>query len=104
MARYRIYYLKESHRQQFRDAPPRPGLAQLKRKDYEEGGEIEAAAPYVAWQQTRSEGSRRQIEVGDALETDSGALLLCRYAGFEEAQWWRPASPESSLPIPAPEA
>jgi hypothetical protein len=91
MARYRIYYLRESQRQHFRQAPPAPGPLKLKLKDYEASGEIEAASPYTAWKQLQeTPGELRPISVGDALETETGALLICRYAGFEEAQWFVP--------------
>ena len=90
MPRYRIYYLKESQRQHFQQAPA-TGPLKLKMKDYEPDGEIEASSPYAAWKQLReAEGERRPIEVGDALETDTGALVVCKYVGFEEAQWHIP--------------
>ena len=105
MARYRIYYLKDSHRPQFRHAPPSPGPVKLKMRDYQPGGEIEASSPYAAWKQTREEqGERRPIEVGDALETDTGALLVCKFVGFEEAQWWLPEAPPPPAVTPPSEA
>jgi hypothetical protein len=99
MARYRIYYLKESQRMHFRSAPPAPGPLKLKRKDYEEGGQVEAPTPYVAWKELREIGEPRPIEVGDALELDTGALLVCRWQGFEEASWYLPEAP---VALPAP--
>ncbi len=102
MPRYRIYYLRESQRQHFRHAPPAAVPPKLKMKDYQPEGEIEASSPYAAWKQMREAGGeRRPIEVGDALETDAGALLLCRYVGFEEAQWFVPEPPPSQ-PLEAP--
>ena len=102
MARYRIYYLRESQRQHFRQAPPAPGPLKLKLKDYQPGGEIESASPYTAWKQSQeTPGELPPIGVGDALESDTGALLLCRYVGFEEAEWF---VPEAVSPPPAPEA
>ena len=98
MPRYRIHYLKEPQRQHFRNAPPAPGPVMLKRKDYEPDGEIEAASPYAAWREMRAaQGERRPIEIGDALETDTGALVVCKYVGFEEAQWFVPPA----APTPA---
>ncbi|MBI3693302.1 MAG: hypothetical protein HY238_00470 [Acidobacteria bacterium] len=106
MARYRIYYLKDSHRQQFQQAPPSPGPITLKMRDYQPGDEIEASSPYAAWKQIREEqGEQRPIEVGDALETETGALLVCKFVGFEEAQWWAPEAPPQpgvTLPGEAP--
>ena len=96
MPRYRIYYLKETQRQHFRNAPPVPGPLKLKLKDYQEGGEIEASSPYSAWKQLKDTAERRPIEVGDALATDTGSLYVCRWAGFEEAQWYLPEPPPMS--------
>ncbi len=108
MPRYRIHYLRDSQRQHFRQAPPHPGPLKLKRRDYQEGGEIEASSPYTAWKQLQQDrGARPPITVGDALETEAGALLLCRYVGFEEAEWFVPETvsaaplPESPEPSPA---
>ena len=101
MTRYRIHYLRDSQRQHFRQAPPAPGPLQLKRKDYQPGPEVEAASPYTAWKQLQEgSGDLRPIGVGDVLETGTGALLICRYAGFEEAAW---LAPEVLSPPPVPE-
>jgi hypothetical protein len=100
MPRYRIYYLKESQRQHFRNAPPAPGPLKIKLKDYQEGGEIEAASPYAAWKQIQGTEDRPLIGVGDVLETDTGALYVCRWAGFEEAQWRLPEEP-AAMTAPA---
>jgi hypothetical protein len=94
MPRYRIYRLKDWRREHFQNAPPASGAIELKKKDYEPGDEIEAATPYAAWQQSRSAG--RPIEVGDALESDTGALVVCKYVGFEEARWFVPPAPEAA--------
>src|SRR3989442_763637 len=104
MVRYRIYYLKESQRQHFRHAPPAPGPLNLKMKDYEPGGDIEASSPYAVWKHMRAKlddgVARRPIGVGDALETDTGTLLVCKYVGFEEAQWWVPEPPPTAVAPP----
>jgi hypothetical protein len=101
MPRYRIYYLKESQRRHFRHAPPAAGPVKLKMKDYEAGGDIVAAGPYAAWKQMRDEqNERRPIAVGDALESENGALLVCEYVGFEEAQWSLPEAPQPASPGP----
>jgi hypothetical protein len=44
--------------------------------------------------------SPQGIEVGDLLETDTGELSICKYVGFDAAQWVLPAEPTA---IPAGE-
>lgn len=93
MPAYQVHRLKEVQRQQFRWAPHTAGLAIVKPKDYELAELVEAGTVYAAWEQLR--GSTRPLEVGDVLEGD-GQLRICKYIGFEEAQWW--------VPEPAPQA
>lgn len=88
MPRYRIYRMKEAPRQQFRWAPHLSGCATLKPKDYELRGEIDAPTEYAAWQLSRD--SEDPIAVGDLLETESGQLRICKYVGFEPAEWLLP--------------
>ena len=88
MPNYRVYRMKEAPRQHFRWAPHVSGAASVKRKDYEESGQIEAANEYAAWEQLRS--SEQALAVGDLLETDTGALRICKYIGFEAAEWALP--------------
>ena len=85
--------MKEAPRQQFRWAPHVSGCAGVKPKDYESGGEIEAANEYDAWRLLRETG--RPLAVGDLLENDHG-LRICKYVGFDEAQW--------AIPEPKPHA
>ena len=102
MSRYRIHYLRESQRQHFRNAPPMAPPHKLKPKDYQPGGEIDAENPYAAWKQMReTPGDLRPIEIGDALEAETGALFLCRYVGFEEAQWYVPEPEPAPTTAPA---
>ena len=54
MPNYRIYRMKESPRQHFRSAPHVSGAANVKRRDYDESGQIEAANEYAAWDHMRS--------------------------------------------------
>jgi len=89
MPNYRIYRLKEAARQHFRAAPHVSGTASVKRKDYEEAGAVDAPHEYAAWTQLRD--SSQGIEVGDLLETDNGELRICKYVGFDAAQWVVPA-------------
>jgi hypothetical protein len=88
MAAYRIYRMKEQASQQFRWAPHVSGGTQIKRKDYDEGGSIEAANEYAAWQASREAGT--PLRVGDLLESPSGDLRICKYVGFDAAQWIAP--------------
>ena len=88
MAKYRIYRMKDGPRQQFRWAPHVSGAASVKPKDYQPAGEIEADGEYDAW--TRLRNSEQPLAVGDVLETESGALHICKYVGFETATWLLP--------------
>ena len=77
--------MKDSPRQQFRWAPHVSGVAHVKPRDYQDDGHVEAANEYEAWRALR--GSDRPLAVGDVLETDAGELRICKYVGFEAAQW-----------------
>jgi hypothetical protein len=88
MAAYRIYRMKEQASQQFRWAPHVSGATQIKRKDYDEAGAVDAANEYAAWQALRGAGS--PLRVGDLLESPSGELRICKYVGFDAAQWIAP--------------
>ena len=85
MPSYRIHRLRDHLRQQFRFAPHMSGTATLKAKDYAPGDTIEASSPYAAFFQMKEAGT--PLEVGDLLESESGSLRVCKYVGFEEAQW-----------------
>ncbi len=99
--------MKDQPRQQFRSAPHVSGLANAKPKDYEAGIEIEAASEYAAWAAMRV--TDQPLNVGDLLEAD-GKLRICKYVGFEEAQWFVPEPthqksgrlPEESVEKPMP--
>jgi len=86
--------MKDSPRQQFRWAPHVTGNASVKPKDYEPGGQIDAANEYEAWRVLRQSG--QPLAVGDLLETQDHQLRICKYVGFEPAQWMVPE------PTPAP--
>jgi hypothetical protein len=78
----------------------------VKRRDYEDGGLVEAATPYAAWAALRQ--SEHPLDVGDVLELEDGTLRICKYVGFEEAAWFVPV-PEAADSAggalePAPEA
>jgi hypothetical protein len=85
MPNYRIHRMKDSPRQQFRFAPHVSGAAHVKPKDYQDSGYVEAANEYEAWRLLRE--SEHALEIGDVLESESGALRICKYVGFEEAEW-----------------
>ena len=96
--------MRESPRQQFRAAPHVSGSAAVKPRDYEPRGEVQALHEYDAWRILR--GSDQPLEVGDLLEAEDGQLRICKYVGFEPAQWVIPeprpqAEPESASPTPA---
>jgi hypothetical protein len=88
MPSYRVYHMKDSLRQQFRWAPHVSGTATVKPRDYEPNGQIEASNEYDAWQALL--GSSRPLSVGDLLENEVGQLRICKYVGFEPAQWVQP--------------
>jgi hypothetical protein len=103
---FRVFRMKDSPRQQFRWAPHVSGAANAKLKDYEPSGEIEALHEYDAWRALRESGS--PLNVGDLLETATGQLSICKYVGFEPAQWvlpeiklHGPVEAESAAPSPA---
>jgi hypothetical protein len=98
MPLYRIYRMKDSPRQQFRWAPHVSGSATMKPRDYEPHGQIEALHEYDAWRLLREEGT--PLEVGDLLETEDGRMSICKYVGFEPAQWVLP-EPRNAEPEPA---
>jgi hypothetical protein len=94
MSLYRIFRMKDSPRQQFRWAPHVSGTATAKPKDYEQRGEVEAMHEYDAWRRLREASD--PLLIGDLLESDAGQLRICKYVGFEPAQW---VLPEPRLPI-----
>lgn len=77
--------MKESTRQQFRFAPHVSGIAHVKPRDFQDSGHVEAANEYDAWLLLRN--SERALAVGDLLETETGELRICKYVGFEAAEW-----------------
>jgi hypothetical protein len=94
MATYQIHRLKQHLRQSFRFAPHVSGVSNVKPRDYEAGGTVEAATPYAAFFALRD--APEALEVGDVLECE-GKLRILKFVGFEEAQW---VVPETKAPIP----
>jgi hypothetical protein len=95
MATYQIHRLKSHLRQQFRFAPHVSGVSNVKLRDYEAGGTVEAASPYAAFFALRE--SPDALEVGDILEC-GGLLRILKFVGFEEAQW---VVPDAKAPMTA---
>ena len=67
------------------------GAATVKPKDYEVGGELDAATPYTLWNRMKIDG--KALCPGDVLETmnedgTAGDLQIFKYIGFEPAKWW----------------
>ncbi|MDQ2899755.1 MAG: hypothetical protein M3Y07_08140 [Acidobacteriota bacterium] len=80
--------MKDAPRQTFRWAPHVTGAAVVKPKDYEEAGAVEAENEYAAWAALRA--SECPLDLGDLLETESGELKICKYVGFDAANWVLP--------------
>ena len=92
--------MKDSPRQQFRWAPHVSGTASVKPKDYEEQGKVEALHEYDAWRILREQGD--SLQVGDLLEGEDGRLRICKYVGFEPAQWIIPEPRQHVDPLAGP--
>ena len=104
MPLFRIYRMKDSPRQQFRWAPHVSGCASVRPKDYEQAGQVEALHEYDAWRCRKESGE--PLAVGDLLEMEDGQLRVCKYVGFEPAQWVlpepkHPDAQEPGEPLPA---
>jgi hypothetical protein len=72
----------------------------VKPKDYEQRGQVEALHEYDAWRAMRETGE--PLVVGDLLETDNGQLRICKYVGFEPAQWVLPEPKHAAETEPEP--
>jgi hypothetical protein len=101
MPNYRVFRMKDSPRQQFRWAPHVSGPASARPKDFEPAGEVEALHEYDAWRILREAGA--PLAVGDLLEFGDGQLRICKYVGFEPAQWVLP-EPKLHIPVEAESA
>jgi len=96
MPSFRIHRLKDHLRPNFRSAPHVAGMASVKPRDYEPAGSVEGRSSYSVYFALRDSGT--PLEVGDVLELENGTLRICKFVGFEEAQWLIPeaAQPESA--------
>jgi hypothetical protein len=95
--RYRVHRLRESQKEHFRWSAHTGGLAIVKPKDYEAGGEVESQSPYSLWKELQDPDSSQAegpLSPGDLLETieseGPGRLFISKYIGFEPAQWFVP--------------
>ena len=100
--------MKEQARLSFRAAPHTSGETAAKLKDYAEAESIEADNTYEAWESLRA--TERPLEVGDILESELGAIKICKYVGFEDAKWIIPevkpaidAAPAAHI-VPTPDS
>lgn len=94
MPSYRIHRLKDHFRAAFRSAPHVSGTAEVKARDYQPADQVQAASPYSAFFALREAGS--PLEVGDMLESEDGALRICKFVGFEEARWQVQETPQAA--------
>ena len=87
MATFFIRRLREAQQEKLRWAPQQstPSALPLKPIDYRDDGSIEAGSTYEAWQVLRQ--SRQGLRVGDVLVEETGRTWICRYSGFEAAEW-----------------
>lgn len=88
---FRIHKMKPAAREAFRWSPHTGGQAVVKQKDYEPGGQVEAASEYAAWKLLSERGDA--LLPGDVLELAGepegvGPLRIAKYIGFEPASWW----------------
>ena len=91
MPSFRIHRIRETMKEQFRWKAHTGGAGVVKPKDYEVGGEMDAATPYALWNRMKIEG--KPLCPGDVLETvqndgTAGELQIFKYIGFEPAKWW----------------
>ncbi|MBI5282464.1 MAG: hypothetical protein HY858_12335 [Candidatus Solibacter usitatus] len=99
MPTFRVHRMKDGARQPFRWAPHTSGVMSLKPRDFAPAGEVEARSFYDAWMSLR--GTEGSLDIGDALEAESGELRICKYVGFEEARWVAPEARPADEPAAA---
>ena len=93
--------MREHVRASFRNAAHTSGVAAVKPRDFlplpellQPADSIEAASPYAAWHELLS--SDRPLIIGDLLESAAdGRLYLCKYVGFEQAEWVVPEAAQA---------
>jgi len=60
---------------------------------------VEGLNEYDAWRAARE--SADPLHVGDLLETEDGRLRICKFVGFEPAEWALPEPRQAAEPEPA---
>jgi len=93
--------MKDAARQQFRLAPHVSGAVAVKPKDFEQLGQVEGQNEYDAWSLSRAASD--PLEVGDLLESEDGRLRICKFVGFEPAEWVLPEPKHTAELEPAPQ-
>lgn len=103
MANFIIRRLRDSQQEKLRWSPQATTttLPVLKPSDYRDDGHVEAISPYQAWQLLRERGE--ELRIGDVLVEENGATQICRYSGFEEAEWLQVAPDGSQVAAPGNE-
>ena len=108
MPHYKLFYLLDSQIQKFRESPPKPKPYSLRIRDYQEAGEIEAPTPYAVWKRLRDEPEarhgRRELGVGDVLESEPSSLFILNHWGFDKAEWRTSEAVTESSEIEAEQA
>ena len=108
MPRYKLFYLRDSLVQKFRESAPKAKPYGLRARDYDEAGEIEAPGPYGAWKLLREPEDaeeRREFGVGDALELEPSDVVVLNHWGFDRAEWRHTeAEPGEAVAVSQPEA
>lgn len=92
MATFFIKRLRPFLQEKYKWSPIGSTLNPLKVNDFLDDGEILADSVYHAWTLLREES--RELRVGDLLVSESEAVFLCTYSGFEEAAWLPTATGE----------
>lgn len=92
MPYYQLFRLIDSRRENYKNAAPEPGQAELRGRHYEPAGEVEAGSPYQAWRRLQKAGEEPEsptgLDVGDVLrDRESDEWLVCNYWGFDPVQW-----------------
>jgi len=91
--------MKDAPRQHFRLAPHVSGAVSVKPRDFDQVGQVEGLNEYDAWRAARELGD--PLQVGDLLETEDGRLRICKFVGFEPAEWALPEPKSAAEGEPA---
>ena len=92
---YRVFRMKDSPRQQFRWAPHVSGL-RAQAEGLRAAGEVEALHEYDAWRLLREAARRWRWAI--CWRPTDGQLRICKYVGFEPAQWVLPEAEAPAIP------